>query len=392
MAETKEKTMQGAPIVKNDGTTPQIIDGTMATMLNERIAEAEELAKQPVVPSGIDAFRQKILSSIVKEDEEFEEEEFLFSSNGIPFFSTSDVHTIGAKQKAGKTSLVGILLTAVKYGEWDIVKSLKSDTSALYIDTEMKRGDTHQMYKKIERMGGNREITYKGAIKCANFRPFSSDEMKRGMPMLIEKCKPNLVIIDGIVDFCANFNDVERSQELVLNYLMKLAEKHKCAIVCVLHTNKTDSYTELRGHLGAFLEQKGATVIKCEKDDNNIVDVTFPTHRYAPVPGFSFTFTNDGIPIAADAQRQAIIAELQRKREEETASKKKSCQEARCKILLDIIREHGGSISRSQLKEEGSQRLEKGERTVNDIIKYMLEEEMPKIQNVNKMITLVKTE
>lgn len=287
---------------------------------------ASAAAQQPtgdesLSPELIEKFKQ----CEVKMDTVYPPNEFLFTVYGIPVITRSDIHTIGAKQKGGKSSLVAIFMAAVLRGQWDCVKCIMDDAKVLYIDTEMKPVDTQMLAEKAAKMAGVDKSAVSEKIHLVNFRPLSPKEMEDGIRYFINQYKPTIVYIDGIVDLCTNFNDVEASQNLVLNFLMKISEENKCAIVNVLHTNKTDNYVELRGHLGAFCEQKGSTVIKCEKDDaHNLVTVKFPTHRYAPVPEFHFTFDENGIPVSGTSLPNSIEEEKKRTAEEQKAEKEES--------------------------------------------------------------------
>lgn len=323
-------------------------------------------------------------------DAEYPENKFLFSVDDVPVITAGDIHTIGAKQKGGKTSLVTILIAAILGGQWNRVKCLVQDMSVLYVDTEMKQVDTQHLGAKAAAMAGVEVSALNDRIHLVNFRPLTPAEMELGILYFIKKYRPQLVIIDGIVDLCANFNDVEASQELVLNYLMKTAEEYGCAFINILHTNKTDGYTELRGHLGAFFEQKGVTVIKCEKDDgSNIVTVKFPTHRYAPVPEFHFSYDENGVPVNADRQFGELEAKKQQDKESQKAAEQEAVYQKRSQIVVGILKAHGGSMKRKALVDEAMTSIEKGETTVKKLVKKMLEVENPAISETDGIIKLI---
>lgn len=360
----------------------------IAQQLDAKVAQAAQDANNGI-GSISPEMKKKLLTCIVGMKEQYPENKFLFSIDDTPVISQADVHTIGAKQKAGKTSLITIMISAILCGLWNRVKCLEEDMSVLYIDTEMKMVDTQQLGFKAAEMSGTDIDTLTERVHLVNFRPLTPAEMEEGIRYFVSLYKPKLVFVDGVVDLCANFNDVEASQNLVLNFLMKLAEHEQCAIINVLHTNKSDGYTELRGHLGAFFEQKGATVIKCEKDEkSNIVTVSFPTHRYAPVPEFHFTFNEKGIPVSADAQYQEIEDAKQLSKEEQKAAEKEAIYGERSKVITSIILENGGSMERKALIEAAMARIGKGRSTIKNLITQMKEgNDAPIIEN-NSVITL----
>lgn len=343
---------------------------------NQERLEAVMAQAEHTVMTGISPeLEVKLTHSVIDMDAEYPPNRFAFSLDGVPFLTIGDIHTVGAKQKGGKTSFVTILISSIIAGEWNRVKCLLEDTTVLYVDTEMKKVDTQQLGKRAAAMAGVEKMPEN--IHLVNFRHLAPAEMEVAIRYLIKLYEPKIVIIDGVVDLCANFNNVEASQNLVLNFLMKTAEEHQCAIINVLHTNKTDGYNELRGHLGAFFEQKGVTVVKCEKDDDtNIVTVKFPTHRYAPLSEFHFTYDEQGMPICADSQYEQIEAEKRRSKEEQKEAEKAALYQERAKIITDILTLNGGSLERKALVEEAKQKMEKGKSTVDNLIKRMKEEEV----------------
>jgi len=333
---------------------------------------------------------QKLQNCRVDFCRKYAKNQFLFSVDDTPVITNSDIHVIGAKQKGGKTSLVAILIAAILCGQWNRVKCLKKNAKILYIDTEMKPVDTQALGFKAAKMAEKNKKTLKKHVMMLNFRPLTPEEMEIGVRYFINMYKPTLVVIDGIVDLCSNFNDVEASQNLVINFLMKIAEEYKCAIISVLHTNKTDGYTELRGHLGAFFAQKSASQIRCDKDDKtNIVTVTFPDGRYAPVPEFHFTFNNEGIPVAADDLHKQIKADKQRTKDEEKAAQSEAVYKERSQIIIDILKANGNSMERKELVNEAMKRLDKAISTINNVLKKMLEENTPRIEQIEKSISVV---
>lgn len=332
---------------------------------------------------------KKFLQCEIDMQAQYPPNEFLFSVDDVPVLTRADIHTIGAKQKGGKTSFIGILMAAMLGGQWNRIRCLVQDASILYIDTEMKQVDTQQLGMKAARMANTDAKCAAERIHLVNFRPLTPQEMKDGIRYFIQKYKPIVVFIDGVVDLCANFNDVEASQKLVLDFLMKTAEEEQCAFINVLHTNKTDGYTELRGHLGAFFEQKGVTVIKCEKDDaSNIVSVKFPTHRYAPVPEFHFTFDDEGVPVPADDMHQKLEDARQQSREEQRETARQALYEQRSKVVVAILREKGGSMERRALLDEAMYRLARKGSVVKNLLKQMLASDNPVICHADNIVRL----
>ena len=169
------------------------------------------------------------------------------------------------------------------------------------------------------------------------------------MRLLIGDYQPQVVIVDGIVEFVASFNDESMAKQLI-HELLCISEERRLAMVCVLHTNKADDDHNMRGHLGTMLAQKAGTVLECKKDrGSGVITVTCSDARHAEMPDWSIMFAEEGsIADADERHRQALEQrriDLQQRRQEAQAEKQKE----RLDYALLAIRDHGGSISRKQL-------------------------------------------
>jgi len=355
------------------GFEPEVLDTLMRRKADELAKENKEFTPE-MMEQYVETL-QKIKDCEVNFTKQYAPNEFLFAVDNVPFLTRADIHTIGAKQKGGKTSVIRILIAAAISGQWHRVSCLKPDMKIVYLDTEQKAVDTQNSLKMVMKMAGKEEVDNQN-IHMFNFRPLTPDEMMTGIVMYLIVYRPDMLVIDGIVDICKDFNDVEASQNLVLNFLMKLAEEFNCAIVSVLHTNKTDKYTELRGHLGAFLEQKGVSVIKCIKDEgSNIVSVTMPTVRYAPVPDWHFTFDAEGLPVDAEEQFKLVQSEIAKQERERKEAERQAEKRKRKDMILDIISTVGGTAYRKDVYERFHKIANLGETVFKDLVKEMIEGE-----------------
>ena len=97
-----------------------------------------------------------------------------------------------------------------------------------------------------------------------NVRAVEWKERRALLTEAVTRCKPDLVIVDGIRDLVNDINDGVLAQE-VMEELMKLAADKKCCIVCVLHQNKGSEDHNLRGWIGTELMNKAFEVYACEK-------------------------------------------------------------------------------------------------------------------------------
>jgi hypothetical protein len=102
------------------------------------------------------------------------------------------------------------------------------------------------------------------SIDVFNVRGVAWKERRNLLCEAVTRCKPDLVIVDGIRDLVNDINDGVLAQE-VMEELMHLATAHDCCIVCVLHQNKSGEDHNLRGWIGTELMNKAFEVYSCEK-------------------------------------------------------------------------------------------------------------------------------
>ena len=321
--------------------------GSQAVAVQDIVGEAvNEPSKEEVKV----AERRKALSeTLITLDTVVEPLRYSLSVDGVGVFSLLDIHGVKAKQKAGKTTMLKVCAAAWLRGEQFRVKSELEAPRVLWLDTEQNRPDVKQILTDIVEMTGVDAdyITshlHVHALRCCDY-----DGLYDLMVQAVIDFKPQVVIVDGIVEFVASFNDEAIAKKL-MHDLQVMSQEHECAVVCVLHTNKADEDHNMRGHLGTMLAQKAGTVVECKKQ-GGIISVTCSESRHQEMPEWSIMFDDEGHIVDADEQHQQYKeqrkADQQQKRREETERKQKE----RLDYALKCIDDYGGSISKKQLSE-----------------------------------------
>jgi RecA-family ATPase len=229
------------------------------------------------------------------------------------------------------------------------VKSLLEKPSILYFDTEQNRTDTKLILEDVAQMTGLSSEVIDSQVSLHSLRRINQEQLLPLLKLALEEEKPQVVMLDGIVEFVASFNDETESKQLIKE-LLKLSDQYSSAIVCVLHTNKADEDHNMRGHLGTMLAQKSATVLECVKEKgSSVITVKCSEARHEEMPEWSITFDAEGHIIDADEQRRQLLeqrkAEQLQKRQEALDKEKKE----RLEKCLCILRDKGGVVSRKQL-------------------------------------------
>ena len=293
--------------------------------------------------------RRVLQETLITLETEVEPLRYSLSVDGVGAFSLGDIHGVKAKQKAGKTTMLKVCAAAWLKGEQFRVRSELEAPRILWLDTEQNRPDVKQILTDIRAMTGLDPGCITERLHVHALRSCDYGERYGLMVQAIADFCPQVVIVDGIVEFVASFNDEAIAKKLVHD-LQVVSQERACAVICVLHTNKADEDHNMRGHLGTMLAQKAGTVLECRKQDC-IISVRCSEARHQELPEWSIMFNGEGQIVDADEQRRQMVeqrrADQQLKRREETERKQKE----RLDYALKCIDDYGGSISKKQLSE-----------------------------------------
>jgi len=308
-------------------------------------------------------------------------QQFLFRMLDKPCFPRGELVTVTGKAKSGKTFFLSLLMgmgclqhaASRKSPALGIERIPDAPLKVLWFDTEQSRTDTKLILQDVAQMTELPPETIDAQVSLHSLRRIDQEQLLPLLERALEDEKPQVVMLDGIVEFVASFNDETESKHLIKE-LLKLSDQHNCAIVCVLHTNKADEDHNMRGHLGTMLAQKSATVLECVKErGSSVITVRCSEARHEEMPEWSITFDQDGHIVDADEQRRQLIeqrkAEQQQRRLDAAAEKQKE----RLDYALMCIRDNGGSISRKQLMAILVKKFELERSTVSKFISSQVE-------------------
>jgi hypothetical protein len=201
---------------------------------------------------------------------------------------------VGA-QKAGKSVVAScIVASALADGDRKLGFGMEMrGKNIAFFDTEQSGFFYKKTQERIHHLAGiysNRD--YYEAYHLRRLNP--RDRVRAIGAMLAGRKDLGLVVIDGIVDLCDNFND-ETASARTMEHLMRWSDETGALFLTVLHLTKSEGF--MRGHLGTALQNKYDFGIEVLRDRNtNIFDVKCRETRFAPFPGFSFLRDEKGMP------------------------------------------------------------------------------------------------
>lgn len=308
----------------------------------------KKAAKQPAQKKAVvqptresienDRILEEMKSLRIKTNTVLPPERPILSIDGIPVFEQGDIAAIKGKQKEGKTTVLKAMVGAWLKGNLFHLKSEKDEAKILWLDTEQKQHDVGQIIHDISQMTGLSPEYIDKHLMLYTVRKLSHKTLLDRTSLLISTYKPDVVIIDGIVDFIESFND-EAASHALINQLIVLCDQYHCSIINVLHENKTSDDHNMRGHLGTIMAQKAATVLRCKKDQN-IITVSCSDSRHRAMPDWYLTYDAYGNIVDPQDPATPMV----------TPSQKLEME--RKDTLKNIIQEHGGQISRKELTDE----------------------------------------
>lgn len=217
------------------------------------------------------------------------------------FATYGNFSAIVGASKSKKTFFKSLLVSAYVGGQSDrYLGHIKGHRNAeqIVIDIDTEQGDWHaqNVFKRIPKMCGGNPDFYKPFA----LRPYSHIERIQFIDYLVYeseyKDRIGLMVIDGLADLVADFNDLKETNALIQR-VMKWTGDKKFHLMTIIHQN---SYTnKATGHLGSSILKKAETVCNLAAVED-MSEVTFNYTRGFPIEKFSFKINEDGLPYVGD--------------------------------------------------------------------------------------------
>ncbi len=234
---------------------------------------------------------------------------FLFHLNakGGPFgiIAAANLHTIKGLEKTGKSAAGLALIVAALRGYFLGLEPARADLRLLWIDTEQDRQTLRQKARAALEMA--EKTTRPEQLRILPLRAYAVTDRLKLTRQAIEETAPDLVLLDGVVDLCEEFNE-EKPSRAVINELAAICETTGAAILGIIHANRREDQ-KARGHLGTLLQQKSGEVYQADKSGDTAT-IRQERSRFAPVPPFRFDFA-DGFKIKPADGSGALAARVE---------------------------------------------------------------------------------
>lgn len=259
-------------IAKNEPSEPFMIplpsDSDVKQVPNAPVGEATvESSKNPLPHLATAEESDMEFLSAFELNPEVEDEpiDYCFEVDGVRFSPKGDIQALKGAQKNGKSFFLCLLMGAAMKGEYLGVRCLLNTPKILYCDTEQHPRNTRLIFRRVCQIAGIDGHVRNERINMQHLRLAEDVEIiKKAIKLKIQYFKPDIVLVDGLVDCLLDFNDPKESKGVITEF-SKIALESNCCIWLVLHTNPS-SDEKMRGHAGTFLAQKASDVVLCIKE------------------------------------------------------------------------------------------------------------------------------
>lgn len=250
---------------------------------------------------------ESLAGRVISLSDQYPEIDFLLKKDGTGCISLGDIIVLKGKAKAGKTTVILCLVTAVLRGDYVGFISLKLNIKVMYVDTEQNPLNTRIFCKKLHALCGYSDSEDHPQFHALNLRGDTPAERRNLIKQAVEYFKPDLLVIDGAKDLIDNvdINDPKTSGQ-TMQFLMTLTKDHNLALLTTLHENKGDS--NLRGHIGSELLNKCSEAWQVRKYED-VFEVSQTDCRNESVSGFSFRFDDEKLPVQVEDEPRKSAAQ-----------------------------------------------------------------------------------
>ena len=135
--------------------------------------------------------------------------------DGVGLFALGDIHGLKGKQKCGKTTALKVCLAAWMCGSQFRVATGLDQPRVLYLDTEQKQSDVKLIVTDVIQMTGLEAQYVDDHLQVYALRRRDFNLLLDDMRLLISDFRPQVVVVDGIVEFVASFNDESDRKSVV---------------------------------------------------------------------------------------------------------------------------------------------------------------------------------
>lgn len=206
-------------------------------------------------------------------------EQILFTVQNKHIGSAENYCVFSGLPKVGKSTfisaLIGSFILPDFQDQWGMkLKPIAGRNRLAYFDTESSQFDFYRQVDRIKTFGLRDNLP--DNVDCFNTREFTPKSIRKMIETyLLQTRDCSILIIDGFLDLCLNYND-EIETRLLTNWFKRITKEYQILLIGVLHLGKGGSDT--LGHLGSNTDRWAQSTLLIEKNKQ--------TNQYVLKPKF----------------------------------------------------------------------------------------------------------
>lgn len=211
-------------------------------------------------------------------------EQILFTIQNKHIGSAENYCVFSGLPKVGKSTfisaLIGSFILPDFQDQWGMkLKPIPTRNRLAYFDTESSQFDFYRQVDRIKTFGLRENLP--DNVDCFNTREDSPKTIRKMIETYLFNTRDcSILIVDGFLDLCLNYND-EIETRLLTNWFKRITKEYQILLIGVLHLGKGGS--ETLGHLGSNTDRWAQSTLLIEKNKNTLQYVLKPKFlRSAP--------------------------------------------------------------------------------------------------------------
>jgi len=194
-------------------------------------------------------------------------QEILFTIQNKTIGTIENYIVISGLPKTGKSTFLSAIIGSAMLPDYQDnftmkLQPIRARPKICYIDTESSQFDFYRQIDRIKLFGLVSNLPDK--IQCFNTREDQPGVIRMYTEQyLINNPDCSVLIIDGLLDLCINYNDEVETRKLT-NWFKKITKIYNILLIGILHTGKGNG--ESLGHLGSNVDRWSQSVLTINKD------------------------------------------------------------------------------------------------------------------------------
>lgn len=194
-------------------------------------------------------------------------EQVIFTIQSKVIGTLENYCVISGLPKASKSTFAGAAIASALVPAFSDVFGLKLSLPAsrnrlAYFDTESSQYDFYRQMDRIRGFADKQRLP--DFLDAYTFREDMPNKIRKMIETyLIEHPDCSVIVVDGLLDLCLNYND-ETETRLLTNWFKRITKQYNILMIGVLHLGK--GHGETLGHLGSNTDRWAQSTLIVEKN------------------------------------------------------------------------------------------------------------------------------